>query len=52
MLKPAAWTNGTFSACEGAYVYALEVPGAPFEAGYSWGSKALSPAPAASTPSR
>jgi hypothetical protein len=37
-LKPAAYVNGATSECGGVYVYALEVPGAPFVEGYRYGS--------------
>jgi hypothetical protein len=44
-LKPATWVNGSWERCSGAYAYAFEIPGAPFEEGYTGGSKALAPAP-------
>lgn len=37
-LKPATYVNGLTSECGGAYVYALEVPDAPFVEGYTHGS--------------
>ncbi len=39
-LKPASYVNGTLSDCGGAYIYALEAPGAPFVEGYRYGSAA------------
>ena len=44
-LKPATWINGSWERCGGAYAYAFEIPGAPFEEGYNGGSKAQVPAP-------
>lgn len=40
--RPASYRNGTLGSCRGieAVLYALEFPGAPFDAGYSWGSAA------------
>jgi hypothetical protein len=38
VLKPASYANGAVSECGGAYVYALEVPDAPFVDGYRHGS--------------
>lgn len=39
-VKAANYVNGTLSDCGGAYIYALEAPGAPFTEGYSYGSAA------------
>ena len=39
-VRPAAWVNGSLGHCKGAYVYALEFPGYPYEPGYAWGSRA------------
>lgn len=39
-IKPASYVNGSTGACIGAGLYALEIPGAPFEAGYTAGSAA------------
>jgi hypothetical protein len=36
-LKPAVWTNGATGLCGFNGLYALEVKGAPFAPGYSWG---------------
>lgn len=50
-LRPATFRNGDTGACPGAgYIYAFEVPGAPFREGYAWGSNvgaAAAPATAA-----
>ncbi len=45
-LKPVSYVNGSVERCRGAYGYALEIPGAPFEGGYTLGSRAR---PAATT---
>jgi hypothetical protein len=37
-LKPASYVNGATGECGGAYIYALEVPDAPFVEGYRQGS--------------
>ena len=40
-LKPAVYQNGARGDCRGISVpYALEIPDAPFEPGYDWGSRA------------
>jgi hypothetical protein len=39
-VKPAAWTNGSRGPCGPNSIYALEFDGAPFEPGYSLGSRA------------
>ena len=40
-LRPAAYRNGIVDRCQGVgSIYALEVPGAPFEPGYQGGSRA------------
>jgi hypothetical protein len=39
-VKPAAWTNGARGPCGPNSIYALEFAGAPFEPGYSLGSRA------------
>ena len=36
-LKPASYVNGATGECGGAYIYALEVPDAPFVEGYQHG---------------
>jgi hypothetical protein len=36
-LRPASYVNGTRSVCGDNAIYALEVKGAPFEPGYTWG---------------
>lgn len=38
--ESAAYENGHRLVCSGAYMYAYEVPGAPFVEGYEWGSAA------------
>jgi len=46
-LRPARYENGSTVPCPyGMGIYPLEIPGAPFEPGYSWGSLAIR-APAA-----
>lgn len=40
-LRAPDWTNGEVRTCAGSYAYAMEIEGAPFKEGYSWGSKAL-----------
>lgn len=43
-VRPAEYTNGSVGACGGiGTIYALEIPGAPFEPGYQWGSRAELP---------
>jgi hypothetical protein len=37
-MKPAIYTNGSIGTCQGAYLYAFEVAGRPFETGYAFGS--------------
>lgn len=37
-LRPASYENGATFRCDGSYIYAFEIPGAPFEAGYNLGS--------------
>lgn len=37
-LRPATYINGATFPCDGSYIYALEIPGAPFEEGYAAGS--------------
>jgi len=44
-LRPADWVNGSTGQCRGAYIYALEFPGRPFEGGYHLGSMAQPSAP-------
>ena len=44
IVKPAVYTNGSTGSCGGNVISALEVDGAPFAAGYAWGS-AATPAP-------
>lgn len=39
-VKPASYVNGSTGLCAGAGIYALEIPGAPFEPGYAAGSAA------------
>ncbi|HWA60012.1 MAG TPA: hypothetical protein VG939_01485 [Caulobacteraceae bacterium] len=39
-LKPAPWINGTRGPCIGQNIYAFEVEGAPYVAGYHWGGAA------------
>ena len=39
-LKAASYVNGVTSDCDGTYIYALEIPGAPFVAGYRDGTAA------------
>jgi len=39
-IRPASYVNGSTGLCTGAGLYALEVPGAPFEPGYTAGSAA------------
>jgi hypothetical protein len=41
--RPAAYVNGSVAPCMGVSIYALEVPGASFEAGYHWGGAAPKP---------
>lgn len=43
-VRPAAYTNGSTSICTDPGMYALEVPGAPFEAGYRFGGARLAAA--------
>ena len=41
-LRAAVYRNGSRGSCHSfGLVYALEIPGAPFEPGYAWGSAAL-----------
>lgn len=53
-LRPARYENGSTVPCPyGMGIYPLEIPGAPFEPGYRWGSLAsqgASTAPAAAAP--
>ena len=42
-LRSADWVNGSVGQCRGAYIYALELPGRPFEDGYRLGSLASIP---------
>ena len=43
-LRPARYRNGFTETCSGiGSIYALEVPGAPFEPGYRGGSRAVEP---------
>ena len=46
-LRPALYRNGSTTTCQrpGGLPYALEFPGAEFESGYRWGSRAVAPAP-------
>lgn len=46
-LRPAQWRNGHTAPCGLVYFYALEIPGAPFEAGYTGGSAPTDAATAA-----
>jgi hypothetical protein len=39
-IRPAAWTNGAEGLCGYNDIYALEIKGAPFAAGYHWGGAA------------
>ena len=54
-IRPAVYTNGSLGQCGPNSLYALEIKGAPFEPGYSWGGAATngtiaSPAPTAPSP--
>lgn len=42
-LQPANWVNGTQGQCYGAYLYALELPGAPYVDTYQFGGRASNP---------
>lgn len=44
-LRPAEWRNGNSAPCGLVYFYALEIPGAPFEPGYTGGSAAVPETP-------
>lgn len=46
-LRPASYVNGNAYPCGGNYIYAVEVPGAPFVAGYVGGSNVAAAAPPA-----
>jgi hypothetical protein len=47
-ITPAAYVNGVRGVCADESIYALEIPGAPFEPGYAWGGQAsFAGAPAA-----
>ncbi|WP_156035801.1 hypothetical protein [Caulobacter sp. UNC358MFTsu5.1] len=51
-LKAAAYANGATGECGGTYIYALEIPGAPFVEGYRDGTAATpAPGPGAVEPS-
>lgn len=39
-LKAASWRNGNRGPCFGAAIYNLEIPGAPYVEGYTWGGAA------------
>ncbi|WP_421737652.1 hypothetical protein [Caulobacter sp.] len=43
-VRPAAYVNGSTSACTDPGMYAFEVPGAPFEEGYRFGGARLAAA--------
>ncbi|KQW86360.1 hypothetical protein ASC65_00150 [Brevundimonas sp. Root1279] len=46
-LRVAAYQNGSTVPCAyGSGIYPLEIPGAPFEPGYRWGSRAVLATPA------
>lgn len=46
-VRPASYVNGLTDTCGGAYIYALELPGAPFVEGYRYGSAAAAVRPVA-----
>jgi hypothetical protein len=46
-LRPAQWRNGNVAACGLVYFYALEIPGAPYEPGYTGGRSPRTVSPVA-----
>ncbi|WP_040309733.1 hypothetical protein [Asticcacaulis biprosthecium] len=49
-ILPAVYTNGAEGPCGYNGIYALEIEGAPFEPGYTWGSAATKARPAEAAP--